>query len=277
MSQPVLRLGMNGSAVTLLQQRLSAKGFHVKADGDFGEKTEDAVEQFQASCGLSADGIVGSLTWTLLMAEGQAATPEDVIAQARLALQAKVSVNAHPQANVVLRAAIGALGTREVPDGSNGGPELAEIVEGPGGDGVVPSAYYLYWKVTDKAVLKGMPPWCALFVCWATRKGLSLTSWKDLPWGDWFGAVSQIEDWAKKSQGHWILPSSTKAEAGWLFTISREKSGSDTATNTGAGHIGFVVCDNGDGTVTTIEGNTSNKVSSLTRKKSDFRGFIKWW
>ena len=70
-TQPTVKRGSTGATVKLLQERLNAKGFTVRTDGDFGQGTEDAVEQFQASCGLNPDGIVGSLTWALLMAEGE--------------------------------------------------------------------------------------------------------------------------------------------------------------------------------------------------------------
>lgn len=276
-TQPTIHKGSKGSAVTLCQQRLTAKGFVVKVDGDFGQKTEDAVEQFQASCGLDPDGIVGPMTWNFLMAEGTASTPEDVLNQARSELAAKIPADAHPNARKVLETAIGALGKKEIPDGSNGGPELAEIVEWEGGDGKPPSAYYLHWRVSDKTTLQTMPAWCAIFVCWAIRKALGSPSWQTTPMGNWYGGCSQWEEWAKKN-GRWKTDHATATiPAGAAFTISREQSGSDAATSPTAGHIGLVVCDNGDGTVTTIEGNVSNKVGSSKRKKSVLRGYVTWW
>lgn len=288
MSQPTLRVGSSGSAVVLLQQRLNTKGFPVKADGDFGAKTEQAVEQFQAACGLRVDGIVGSITWGLLMAEGKAPTPAEVLLTARGELMSKIPSGIPALPFKALQALIEKLGYKEIPDGSNGGPEIAEIVEGPGGDGKPPSAYYLYWGVTDKATLQTLPPWCVLACCWSVRRAKG-GEWKDLPWGDWFGGVSQIEDWARKVGPPCWRPVSSDdpawrhelfngpVEPGMLFTISRAGSSSDAASSTRAGHIGFVVADNGDGTFVSVEGNVSNAVGSHTRRKADCRGFIKWW
>ena len=62
-----LRKGSNGPSVIKMQEALIALGYlDGKADGDFGSGTHHAVVQFQAVNGLSADGIAGSKTLTLL-------------------------------------------------------------------------------------------------------------------------------------------------------------------------------------------------------------------
>jgi peptidoglycan hydrolase-like protein with peptidoglycan-binding domain len=67
-SMPTLRSGSRGSAVTDLQRRLAAAGFNPgPADGIFGGRTDAAVRSFQRSRGLSADGIVGPMTWAALL------------------------------------------------------------------------------------------------------------------------------------------------------------------------------------------------------------------
>jgi hypothetical protein len=68
-SEPVLRLTTpltKGSAVLKCQQLLMRHGIHVVEDGIFGQATEAAVKNFQASQRLLADGVVGPLTWTAL-------------------------------------------------------------------------------------------------------------------------------------------------------------------------------------------------------------------
>ena len=62
-----IKKGATGDAVKLLQEHLNwYMDPDINVDGDFGAKTEQAVEDFQAWWGLTADGIVGPLTWTAL-------------------------------------------------------------------------------------------------------------------------------------------------------------------------------------------------------------------
>jgi lipoprotein-anchoring transpeptidase ErfK/SrfK len=67
-SQPVLRLGSRGSAVTALQQRLIALHYFdvAAADGVFGQNTYHAVIAFQKVQGLTRDGVAGPATWAKL-------------------------------------------------------------------------------------------------------------------------------------------------------------------------------------------------------------------
>lgn len=65
----ILKYGSKGDAVKLLQTRLNALKFPCgQADGDFGQRTLEAVKAFQAARGLVADGVVGARTWAALMA-----------------------------------------------------------------------------------------------------------------------------------------------------------------------------------------------------------------
>ncbi|WP_193195825.1 peptidoglycan-binding domain-containing protein [Nostoc sp. MG11] len=65
---PILRVGMRGSEVTKLQERLQKLGFlDGGIDGDFGETTEAAVKAAQKRYGLEADGVVGGSTWENLL------------------------------------------------------------------------------------------------------------------------------------------------------------------------------------------------------------------
>lgn len=58
-----LKPGDTGKQVKLLQGALNALDFTVgKPDGFYGPKTQSAVEQFQNSKGLTADGVVGPAT-----------------------------------------------------------------------------------------------------------------------------------------------------------------------------------------------------------------------
>lgn len=55
----VLRMGMKGEAVADLQRLLTANGYLVETDGDFGRKTAEALKTFQKASGLRNDGLYG--------------------------------------------------------------------------------------------------------------------------------------------------------------------------------------------------------------------------
>jgi peptidoglycan hydrolase-like protein with peptidoglycan-binding domain len=64
---PILRIGMRGSEVVKLQERLKRLGFlDGDVDGDFGPSTEAAVKAAQQRYGLESDGIAGGATWDAL-------------------------------------------------------------------------------------------------------------------------------------------------------------------------------------------------------------------
>ena len=67
--KPTLRKGSKGEYVTLMQTKLIQLGYDLDpygADGDFGNKTQRAVVQFQRDSGLTGDGVVGAKTWEAL-------------------------------------------------------------------------------------------------------------------------------------------------------------------------------------------------------------------
>ncbi|HZJ57724.1 MAG TPA: peptidoglycan-binding protein [Clostridia bacterium] len=71
-SNPVLRKGSRGAAVTRLQELLKAKGYYKNGsiDGSFGGITYSAVIAFQKGSGLQVDGVAGPMTWAALLSEG---------------------------------------------------------------------------------------------------------------------------------------------------------------------------------------------------------------
>ena len=68
-----LSLGSQGNDVVELQKILNQNGFALDTDGIFGDKTQDAVRQYQQKMGLDADGIVGNNTWGALGNQGTSA------------------------------------------------------------------------------------------------------------------------------------------------------------------------------------------------------------
>ncbi len=67
---PILRRGATGPAVFALRDHLRLLGHRFGSERDFGERTEDAVREFQISRGLRPDGICGPQTWSALQAAG---------------------------------------------------------------------------------------------------------------------------------------------------------------------------------------------------------------
>lgn len=66
-AQPTLRRGSRGPAVADLQRRLAGLGYAVgPADGDFGLRTEAAVQHFQTDHDLKIDAVCGPRTWAAL-------------------------------------------------------------------------------------------------------------------------------------------------------------------------------------------------------------------
>lgn len=65
---PVLLVGSRNVYVTILQTLLVMVGdYNLEIDGDFGENTRSAVMDFQKTCALEMDGIVGVYTWSALL------------------------------------------------------------------------------------------------------------------------------------------------------------------------------------------------------------------
>jgi len=62
-----VRNGDRGDDVSYLQRALTHLGFyHGTVDGDFGHRTETAVQEFQQHHSLSVDGVCGEKTWEML-------------------------------------------------------------------------------------------------------------------------------------------------------------------------------------------------------------------
>ena len=64
----VLRRGAKGAEVRQVQEALVALGYSTTIDGKFGPDTAQAVKSFQASSGLTDDGVVGPATLLALSA-----------------------------------------------------------------------------------------------------------------------------------------------------------------------------------------------------------------
>ena len=260
-----LRRGLRGDAVLYMQQQLARHGYAITPDGDFGTLTARVVAQFQSAQNLKADGIVGDKTWDALLVTGRATPPEELLLTERERLVSLIPIQVVDDVQgLVLQAAIDQLGKREDPDGSNRGPEIDHIVGG-------------YWEFHGVKATTPAPPWCAIFVSWALSEGLDTDTWSEIPFGSWFGGVSQIEQWAKADGPRFQKANSGElASPGSIFTMARNGSSSDAVKSTRAGHCGFVIHDDGKNVVT-VEGNVSNSVATRVRKKTTLNCFVRWW
>jgi hypothetical protein len=123
------------------------------------------------------------------------------------------------------------VGQAEQPPGSNDSPRIAQYRAATAGSGV--------------------GPWCAYFVSWAAKEaGVPLGEA-----GQGFGSVSAVASWAQRT-GRWNPAASGQPpQAGDLIVW-------------GGQHIGIVESVDADGTIHTVEGNSSNMVTRRTHDAS---------
>ena len=131
----VLRVGSFGDEVRLVQRALG-----ITVDGQFGPGTYEAVRSFQSRNGLTADGVVGNLTWTRLIglglvpAKGSTAHPLQQHAQTTLRVGSRgAGVTALQKAlgGVVVDGSFGAVTEARVKDFQKGKELTADGVVTP--------------------------------------------------------------------------------------------------------------------------------------------------
>lgn len=96
-------------------------------------------------------------------------------------------------------------------------------------------------------------PWCAAFVCWCYRQ-----AGRPLPY---------------PSAGAWDL-TSRHAKLGWEVPLAKAKRGDIVSFNVGSGHVALFWDITPDGSVRTIDGNSSNRVKPSVRPASQVRQVI---
>jgi hypothetical protein len=130
-------------------------------------------------------------------------------------------------ASGALAAAQAEVGQAEQPPGSNDSPRIAEYRTATAGSGV--------------------GPWCAYFVSWASAQaGTPLGEA-----GQGFGSVSALYSWAQRTGRATPAGPGVRPNAGDLIVW-------------GGRHVGIVESVDADGSIHTIEGNSSNAVSRRT-------------
>jgi CHAP domain len=132
----------------------------------------------------------------------------------------------------------GEVGQAEQPPGSNNSPRIAQ-----------------YRSATAGA--PGPGPWCAYFVSWLARNA-------GVPVGDHgqgFGSVDALYAWAQKSGRAVPASSGQNPKPGDLIVWDE--------------HIGMVEAVRPDGSIQTIEGNSSDRVSRRVHQKGDAIGYVR--
>ena len=76
---PLEQQGSTGEDVRTVQYLVTAQGHPTGVDGIFGSLTKAAVQAFQSSRGLAADGIVGPHTWPQLIIQVQQGSNGDAV------------------------------------------------------------------------------------------------------------------------------------------------------------------------------------------------------
>ena len=138
---------------------------------------------------------------------------------------ATTSATGTPAGQAILNAVRNEVGVAEQPPGSNDSPRIAQYRQATAGSGV--------------------GPWCAYFVSWAARQA-------GVPLGDsgqGFGRVDDVYAWAQRT-GKAIPAGSGAPQPGDLIVWDE--------------HIGVVESVGTDGSINTIEGNSSDRVSRRT-------------
>jgi hypothetical protein len=140
--------------------------------------------------------------------------------------------------SAIVAAAAGEVGQTEQPPGSNNSPRIA-----------------MYRSAT--AGNPGPGPWCAYFASWACRQaGVPI-----MPNGAGSGSVDAIYSWAQQAGRAQPASSSYQPRPGDLIVFHE--------------HIGIVESVDQNGTIHTIEGNSSDQVARRTHPRSDAIGFVR--
>jgi hypothetical protein len=140
------------------------------------------------------------------------------------AAAAPVQAGGTPAGQAILAAVRPEVGQAEQPPGSNDSPRIAQYRQATAGSGV--------------------GPWCAYFVSWAARQA-------GVPIGDsgqGYGLVDDVWAWGQRTGK--ALPAGSTPQPGDLIVWDE--------------HIGIVESVGADGSIHTIEGNSSDRVAQRT-------------
>jgi hypothetical protein len=239
------QLGSKGLAVKWVQHVLNEQGYGpITEDGIFGRATEEALQEFQGGhIGPNGDPLIphGRVTpnthWALRFASGD---------QQRNYFEDKIPEGIEGKRKKLLETFLQEhkKGVKEIPDGSNWGPEIKEYGGRPG------------------------EPWCCFFWSWVTLQVFDKYIMGKL-YAKVFDVYTKAQDkgWFRWKKNYIPIP-------GDAFIMLYRN---DKGRFTGKGHIGIVLAVSGDGlSFNTVEGNSSNRVAIRKRRmnQKSLVGFV---
>jgi uncharacterized protein (TIGR02594 family) len=200
-----LKKGSRGEAVIQLQSLLNTAlnpSPRLPVDGDFGQKTHEAVVRFQKARHLTADGVVGAKTWAALGQSPSASAPKQVALAAPAARSA---------------------GREDVPWMDIASEEVGETEEK--GAGRNNSRIVEYHSATSLRAKDDETPWCSSFVNWVMKEA-GYTGTNNALAKSWL-------DWGETLDS---------PRYGAITVIKRKGAQSDAATGSSTGyHVAFYV------------------------------------
>lgn len=274
----VLREGDLGRDVMYMQRRLNAHGEErLDLDGVFGPRTRVVLMEFQLRWHLVVDGVCGDKTWeSLLRREGTLRVDRNVKREKWEMIESDLRESGVSELVIrFLGICWEDLNKQENPYGSNKGDEIKHLVQGErvnGECGLVKSEYKKHWGIGS---VTRFPAWCAIAISSWFAILFDVDDWGGIPFGNWFGGVTQTVRWGKKLNIY--REDLSVVRSGELFVMGVRGSGSDEKGrgNNEYGHIGVVLYEDGD-FIQTIEGNTANGVRTRRRSKDSILGVIDW-
>lgn len=152
---------------------------------------------------------------------------------------------ASPVGQTMIALAQQEIGVTESPPGSNDGARIAQ------------------YRTATAGAAERPGPWCSYFVSWLAQQAGAPVGEA----GSGLGYVPALEQWAR-STGRWLDGPATQGDL-----VVFDRSGRGGLPD----HVGIVERIDPDGTVHTIEGNTSNSVARRTYPAGDakVKGFVR--
>lgn len=230
-----LHYGDFGPDVGDVQQKLVEFGVALRpielATASIGDSTRDAVREFQRSQGLADDGVVGARTLYAL---------EHPRSSSSFAPGWRLDKTQIPAGLiVVVEAAVGDVGLKEDPDGSNDGPDLKKF--NTSGAAWCAVALYHWFKFHE-----GGAPWTRTASTWA------------------------FYQWAKKHKR--IVPKYAIVRPGDVWYVYRKPPVPD---DTPRGHVALIVTANSTSRFSCVGGNESNRVRGSVRARENATDIIR--